>query len=369
MAEIRLEHVSKSFDRKFAIQDLTLDVQDRELLVLLGPTGAGKTTTLRCVAGLEKPESGHIYVDGQCIDDWTPAERDVAFVFQSHILYPHLTVYENIAFPLHPRKLAESEIREKVLSVAQTLHIEHLLARKPAQLSGGEIQRVGLGRAMVREPRVYLMDEPLTNLDAKLRTEMRAELKWRHREMGVTTFYVTHDQVEAMTMGDRVAVLNEGQLQQIASPMEVYDHPANLFVAGLVGSPAMNLLEACIATEDDQMHVALLHTDIRIPLGDAQRQLVEAMDGQESWVFGVRAEDIRMVSRAGDEAEVYAVEPLGADTLLDLSLGRNPNTERDILIRARTGPFEQWLPGSTVGFQFVQGRTHLFRGDTGEALL
>ena len=368
MASILLEQVSKSFDDVVAVDGLSLDVQDQELLVLLGPTGAGKTTTLRCIAGLDKPESGHIYIGGECVDEWTPSERDVAFVFQSHVLYPHLTVYDNIAFPLHPRKLAASDIRDKVVAVAETLHISHLLERKPVQLSGGEIQRVGLGRAMVRDPQAYLMDEPLTNLDAKLRAEMRGELKWRHREMGVTTFYVTHDQIEAMTMGDRVAVLCGGKLQQIAPPMEVYDHPDNLFVAELIGNPTMNLLEASVDSEAGCVSVRLAYTSITIPLTEEQQQLVEGIPPQQEWVFGVRPEDVQATSESQWQAEIYAVEPLGAETYLDLSLGLDPHTDKDILVRVRTEPFGPWKQGDTATFRFLAGRTHLFRGDTGEAV-
>ena len=207
-------------------------MKDEEFFVLLGQTGAGKTTTLRCIAGLDKPEEGSIYLDDVSLNDKTPAERDVAFVFQSHILYPHLSVYENMAFPLHPRKLSGEEIDRRVKDIAQMLHIEHLLMRNPNQLSGGETQRVGLGRAMVRRPQVFLMDEPISNLDAKLRTEMRVEIRWRQRELGTTTFYVTHDQVEAMSMADRIAVLDAGKIQQLGTPSQIYNHPTNLFVAG-----------------------------------------------------------------------------------------------------------------------------------------
>ena len=234
MPTVKLENLTKRFDDIVALDGVNLDIRDQEFFVLLGQTGAGKTTTLRCIAGLDLPENGAIYLDDQQINRLTPAERDVAFVFQAHILYPHLTVYENMAFPLHPRGLIGGlqTSMSRVTEIASMLHIEHLLQRKPNQLSGGETQRVGLGRAMVRRPQVFLMDEPISNLDAKLRTEMRAEIKWRQRQLETTTLYVTHDQIEAMSMADRVAVLEKGRVHQVGTPMEIYDHPANLFVAG-----------------------------------------------------------------------------------------------------------------------------------------
>ncbi|HIE29898.1 TPA: ABC transporter ATP-binding protein, partial [Candidatus Poribacteria bacterium] len=281
MAEIKLENLTKRFGDVVAINDINLEVKDHEFMIILGPTGAGKTTTLRCIAGLEKPDEGEIYIDGQLVNDLTPAQRDVAFVFQEHILYPHLTVYENLAFPLKPRRMSKEEIDKIVRQVAATLHIEHLLERNPNTLSGGETQRVGLGRAMVRHPRLFLMDEPLTNLDAKLRSEMRAELKWRHQQLGITTLYVTHDQVEAMSMADRVAVLNEGVLQQIGSPMDIYNRPANIFVAGFVGNPKMNLLN-CTFEEKDKAFLKVEFTDVNIYISNHQkREIKENATGRE----------------------------------------------------------------------------------------
>ena len=255
MPTVQLENLTKRFDDIIALDGINLDIRDQEFFVLLGQTGAGKTTTLRCIAGLDLPENGAIYLDNQQINHLTPAERDVAFVFQAHILYPHLTVYENMAFPLHPRGLSEDEISSRVTEIASMLHIEHLLQRKPNQLSGGETQRVGLGRAMVRRPQLFLMDEPISNLDAKLRTEMRAEIKWRQRQLETTTLYVTHDQIEAMSMADRVAVLEEGRVQQVGTPTEIYDHPANLFVAGFIGNPSMNLIPCQLATSGERVPI------------------------------------------------------------------------------------------------------------------
>lgn len=242
MAEVRVENLVKRFEDVVAVNDISLEVKDGEFVVLLGPTGCGKTTTLRCIAGLETPDSGEIYIDGRPVTKLSPAERDIAFVFQTFALYPHMRVYDNIAFPLKAVKLPKEEIDKRVREVAEILRISHLLSRRPGKLSGGEMQRVALGRAMVRRPKVFLMDEPLTSLDAKLRAEMRAELKRLQTDQNATTIYVTHDQLEAMSMGDRIAVMDAGKILQIGTPMDVYNHPENLFVAGFIGTPEMNMI-------------------------------------------------------------------------------------------------------------------------------
>src|ERR1051326_8138801 len=242
MALVQLHNITKRYDSLTAIDNLSLEVKDKEFVVFLGPSGCGKTTTLRSVAGLEHPEEGDILIDGVRVNHLSPADRDIAMVFQFYALYPHLSVYDNLAFPLRAVKMAKSDLDQRVREVAKVLHVEHLLARRPGKLSGGEMQRVAIGRAMVRRPKLFLMDEPLTNLDAKLRAEMRAELKRLQNDIGATTVYVTHDQLEAMSMGDRIAVMSQGVLQQMGTPSDVYDHPKNLFVAGFIGSPAMNFL-------------------------------------------------------------------------------------------------------------------------------
>src|SRR6266699_733070 len=247
LARVELRGLAKAYDDVPAVTDLSLEVNDKEFVVLLGPSGCGKTTTLRCIAGLEEPSAGEIYIGDRLVNDLDPKQRNVAMVFQSYALYPHMTVYKNIAFPLENAKVPEREIIARVNRVARLLQIEGLLDRKPSQLSGGQRQRVALGRAIVREPQVFLMDEPLSNLDAKLRVHMRAELKKLQKDLGVTTIYVTHDQVEAMTMAHRVAVMHHGMLQQFAEPRTVYDRPANMFVASFMGSPPMNFLPAQIA--------------------------------------------------------------------------------------------------------------------------
>jgi multiple sugar transport system ATP-binding protein len=266
VARIELDGISKQFpDGTTAVQSLSIDVADGELLVLVGPSGCGKTTALRMVAGLEEVSGGTIRIDGRTVNDLEPRHRDIAMVFQSYALYPHLTVYDNMAFSLKYRKVAKDEIRRRVTAAARTLELEPLLERKPRQLSGGQRQRVAMGRAIVRQPRAFLMDEPLSNLDAKLRVQMRGEIARLQRALGVTTIYVTHDQTEAMTLGSRVAVMQHGVLQQVAAPQELYSRPANIFVAGFIGSPAMNLLDARLEPDDDGPQVVLGPHRLTIP--------------------------------------------------------------------------------------------------------
>src|SRR5256714_6701226 len=249
LARVEIKGLRKEFEGTVAIEGLNLSIKDKEFVVLLGPSGCGKTTTLRCVAGLEDADAGEIYIGDQLVNELDPKDRNVAMVFQSYALYPHMTVYGNMAFPLENARVAEREINERVNRTARLLQIEALLSRKPAQLSGGQRQRVALGRAIVREPSVFLMDEPLSNLDAQLRVHMRAELKRLQKDLGVTTIYVTHDQVEAMTMGTRIAVMSDGLLQQVGTPRRVYVHPSNHFVAGFVGSPPINSIECTLTKE------------------------------------------------------------------------------------------------------------------------
>ncbi len=375
MATVKLENITKRFGDLTALDDITLDIQDEEFFVLLGQTGAGKTTTLRCIAGLDKPEEGTIYLDGVSVNDKTPAERDVAFVFQSHILYPHLSVYENMAFPLHPRKLSAEEIDRRVRDIAQMLHIEHLLMRTPNQLSGGETQRVGLGRAMVRRPQVFLMDEPISNLDAKLRTEMRAEIRWRQRDLGTTTFYVTHDQVEAMSMADRIAILEAGRIQQLGTPADIYNHPANLFVAGFVGNPSMNCIPADISRSDGKLRMTLasdVGRENSLIIQDSMvAETLNNNDPNRDLVFGMHPEDVvishQSISNAF-QAEVYSVEPLGADTIVELTLGTDATGSHTIL-KACTAPNFQAEIGQYLYVSFVAERMHFFDKTTGNAFL
>ncbi len=375
MATVRLENITKRFGDLTALDGITVDIRDEEFFVLLGQTGAGKTTTLRCIAGLDKPEEGTIYLDGISVNDKTPAERDVAFVFQSHILYPHLSVYENMAFPLHPRKLSGEEIDRRVRDIAQMLHIEHLLMRTPNQLSGGETQRVGLGRAMVRRPQVFLMDEPISNLDAKLRTEMRAEIRWRQRDLGTTTFYVTHDQVEAMSMADRIAVLEAGKIQQLGTPADIYNHPANLFVAGFIGNPSMNCIPSDIFTANGELRLTLaskVGSGNSITIQDEKiTKTLNDTNPDRDVIFGVHPEDIivshQSISNAF-RAEVYSVEPLGAETIVEVMLGVDAMGSHTIL-KASTAPNFEAEIGQHLYVTFVADRMHFFDKTTGNALL
>jgi multiple sugar transport system ATP-binding protein len=345
--------VSKSFGDVQALKGLELDVPEGAFFVLLGPSGAGKTTTLRVIAGLEKPDAGSIHLTGIEATKATPAERDLAMVFQSYALYPKQTAAQNIASPLRARRLSKPEIDAQVKRVSELLHIEPLLERKPAQLSGGEMQRVALGRALVRDPRAFLMDEPLTNLDLKLRVEMRTELTRIHRSLGRTFLYVTNDQVEAMSMADQVAVLREGTVQQVGTPTEIYDHPANRWVATFVGSPRMNLLE-CRANGRLEGKGWSLPNPGFDPAHPPDRAAL----------LGVRSEDLSLDAR--DEAatldgRVYAVEPLGDRTLVDIEVG-------DHRVVVKAAPTTRYQVGEHVRARVDLERVHLFDAGTESAI-
>lgn len=312
MSELILQNVTKIFGNIIALKDVSFTVNDNEFFVLLGPTGAGKSTTLRVVCGLEKPDSGHVLLDGQVCDDVSPSDRDVAIVFQQYSLYPTMTVYENMAFPLKApgRKLPKTEIKQKIQDAAKKLRITHLLDRKTAQLSGGEMQRVSIGRAIVRRPRVFLMDEPLSNLDAKLREALRAELKHLQKEEGVTTLYVTHDQIEALTMADRIGVLNHGNLVQVGTPEDIYDRPANTYVAKLVGSPRINLLPGRL--ENGKLSLI----DLGIEIDVDEKLTNDRVD------IGIRPENVLITSSGKHKGEVILTEPLGAETVIHIKCGK-----------------------------------------------
>jgi multiple sugar transport system ATP-binding protein len=318
MAEVALEAVSKVFgDGTRAVDRLDLEIADGEFMVLVGPSGCGKTTALRMVAGLEDISDGTVRIGGRVVNDLTPKRRDIAMVFQSYALYPHLTVFGNMAFPLRLARLPKAEIERRVHEAAKTLDLVPYLKRKPRALSGGQRQRVAMGRAIVREPAAFLMDEPLSNLDAKLRVQMRADIKKLQSDLEVTTVYVTHDQVEAMTMGDRVAVMRKGELQQVAPPQELYDRPANMFVAGFIGSPAMNMLEARIERGDGA--IVVLAGEAAIPLG-AGHEPLERWSGREV-VLGIRPEHLEDGALAPPEqprlrATVQLREALGSEVLV-----------------------------------------------------
>jgi multiple sugar transport system ATP-binding protein len=321
MAEIVLKELTKRFPNGFeAVKSLSLDIKEGELLVLVGPSGCGKTTALRMIAGLEDISSGDLYIGGKRMNDVPEKDRDIAMVFQSYALYPHMTVAQNIGFTLKISRRPRKEIKQRVLETARLLALEELLDRRPKQLSGGQRQRVAMGRAIIRQPQVFLMDEPLSNLDAHLRVQMRGEIEDLQKRLGVTTVYVTHDQVEAMTMGDRIAILRSGELQQVDHPSVVYDQPANLFVASFIGSPPMNLALADVERADGGVTVKLGESDIRIPADLAARRGLEQWSGKKL-IVGIRPEDIREASGEGASrngtlpARIERIEALGSDLL------------------------------------------------------
>jgi multiple sugar transport system ATP-binding protein len=320
MAEVAFREVDKVYANGVqAVYDLNLDIDDGEFLVLVGPSGCGKTTALRMVAGLEDISGGEITIGDRVVNELTPKERDIAMVFQNYALYPHLSVFENIAFGLRLRRTSKQVVRERVEWAARLLDLTPYLDRRPKELSGGQRQRVAMGRAIVRQPQVFLMDEPLSNLDAKLRVQMRADIAKLQRDLGTTTIYVTHDQVEAMTMGDRVAVMSQGRLQQVDTPIRLYEQPANLFVAGFIGTPPMNLLEARVAAENGTVELDV--SGQRLPLSDtALRHYPGARrDGGRTVILGVRADDLHAPGARPDlpqlQARVELVEALGATSM------------------------------------------------------
>src|ERR687885_33150 len=265
MSSLKIKNLTRKYGNVNALDNFSLEVNSGEFMVLLGPSGCGKTTVVRCIAGLAKPNTGQIYIGDELVNQLPPKDRDVAMVFQNYALYPHMNVYENIAFPLKMRKISKQEIKDKVRNIAQLLGIENFLNRKPKELSGGQMQRVALGRALVREPKIFLMDEPLSNLDAKLRTYMRTEIKKLQKKIGITTLYITHDQIEAMSMADKIAVMNGGLLQQVGTPQQVYNQPANTFVAGFIGSPSMNFLECRLVRDSSTIHLESDSVSFKLP--------------------------------------------------------------------------------------------------------
>ncbi len=375
MAEVKLVHVWKKFGEVEAVKDMTLEVKDGEFMILLGPSGCGKTTTLRMIAGLEEPTLGQVYIGDRVVADpekgifIPPKDRDIAMVFQSYALYPHMSVYDNIAFPLKLRKVPKQEIDKRVKEVAEMLGLSNLLKRKPRELSGGQRQRVALGRAIVRQPQVFLMDEPLSNLDAKLRVRMRAELKKLQKQLGVTTIYVTHDQVEAMTMGDRIAVINQGVLQQVGTPDDVYHNPANVFVGGFIGSPPMNFLDASVI--EDEKGVWVDFGEFKLKLTDDVGEVLREQNyiGKEA-IFGIRPEDIydaifAQVKIPGEnmvKAVVDVVEPLGSEKIVYLKVG-------DLSFVASFHPESQVKEGQEVEVVFDMTKAHVFDKKTKKAIV
>jgi multiple sugar transport system ATP-binding protein len=357
---VHYEHVTKYFGHVRVLDDFNLDVEDGEFLVLLGPSGCGKTTALRILAGLERPTSGIVKIGDRVVNDLEPRDRDIAMVFQSYALYPHLTVEQNIGYPLRIRRIPQAERARRVEAVADKLGLKELLRRWPRQLSGGQRQRVALARAIIREPTVFLMDEPLSNLDAQLRLQMRGELKALQKSLGITTIYVTHDQAEAMTMSDRIAVLFNGVLQQIDTPQNVYHRPANTFVASFVGSPAMNLLDGAFDPASGTFQMASIQFIFPAPVRNA---VTAAMRGSRL-TLGVRPEDIAISNAQADgaiPAEVYVVEPMGNEVLASFRVG-------DTQLMARTAADWEATSGETKWLIFNPHKLHLFDAESGMRL-
>lgn len=366
MAQIEMKKIWKRFGDVIAVKDLTLTIEDREFLVLLGPSGCGKTTTLRSIAGLETIDEGEILIEGKRVNDLRAADRDIAFVFQLYALYPHLTVYRNISFPLETQGMKKDEIEKAVQEVANILKIRSILRKKPSALSGGDMQRVALGRAMVRRPKAFLMDEPIGTLDAKFREVMRTELKRLHIDIGATTVYVTHDQVEAMSMGDRIAVMNEGELQQVGAPAEVYDDPVNLFVANFIGSPGMNFVDVVCASSG-QTTRAVLRSDEQIFFSFSKviyGRLSDKEAFKKDLVLGIRPEWVEIQRKKTNGqvgAEIYVVEPLGASKIIDLKIGND-------IIKARTGADFDAKVGDKVWVSLNEKKVHFFDKRSGDAI-
>ena len=353
MAEVVLKNICKSYqDNNFAVKDVSLEIKDREFVVLVGPSGCGKSTTLRMVAGLEEITSGELHIDGKLVNDVSPKDRDIAMVFQNYALYPHMSVYENMAFGLKLRKFPKEEINARVQEAAKILGLEEYLERKPKALSGGQRQRVAVGRAIVRKPKVFLFDEPLSNLDAKLRVQMRTEISRLHQKLGATMIYVTHDQVEAMTMGDRIVVMKDGFVQQIDTPLNLYHNPANRFVAGFIGSPAMNFFQGRITGEQEVTTEQGYVLQLR---GRADSSL----QNKAVWV-GIRPEDIydeqggsALQHSMGFDTTIEVVEPMGNEIYLYFSFGGAQFTGR---INSRTAP----ETGKSLRLYFDMTKLHLF---------
>ena len=357
MGDVRLDELRKEFGDIVAVDDVSLEIPDESFTVLVGPSGCGKTTTLRLIAGLERATDGTISIGGDVVNDRRAYERDIAMVFQNYALYPHKTVRENMRFGLEQHDVDEATITERVEEAADLLQITDLLDRSPSELSGGQQQRVALGRAIVRDPEVFLMDEPLSNLDAKLRVQMRAELNKLHETLSTTTVYVTHDQIEAMTLADQIAVMYDGRLQQVGEPTFVYRNPRNMFVAGFLGSPSMNFVDGELERRGGELVFDAGTFEQTVP--ERYRELVEPRVGEEL-VLGVRPENVALVD--GDRAEVTVVEPQGEKTVVEMDLVGNRTA------KASVDPDTDVRTGDSVGLRFDREAVHYFDPDTRESL-
>ena len=363
MSTVKLEHISKKYPNGFeAVKDFNLEIGDKEFIIFVGPSGCGKSTTLRMVAGLEEITGGDLYIDGKRMNDVEPKDRDIAMVFQNYALYPHMTVYDNMAFGLKIRKLPKEEIDKKVHEAAKILDLEHLLDRKPKALSGGQRQRVAMGRAIVRNPKVFLMDEPLSNLDAKLRGQMRIEISKLHQKLGTTIIYVTHDQTEAMTLGTRIVVMKDGIVQQVDTPENLYERPGNKFVAGFIGAPQMNMVNADVV-EKDGIHLEFCGQSIRLDENRAKILRDKGYVGKKI-TLGIRPEDLHdagSIDRANKDACIHATirvyEMLGAETYLYFDMDQATWT-------ARVDPSVKVKPGETVDLYMNTEKLHAFDIET-----
>lgn len=365
MSTVVCRNLTKVYGQSYAVRELNLEIGDGEFVVLVGPSGCGKTTTLRMIAGLERVSSGEIFLNGKLINQTPPRHRDIAVVFQNYALYPHKTVAGNLSYALKLRKTAKGEIETRVKRTAEILGIGHLLERMPHQLSGGQRQRVALGRAIVREPQLFLMDEPLSNLDAKLRLQTRGEIVRLQRRLGVTTVYVTHDQIEAMTMGDRIVVMHDGLVQQMGTPAQLYNHPANLFVAGFLGSPSMNFFDAEVTSDEGAPVVQASFGRVEMP-SDAVGEVARAAGDERQLVCGIRPEDVALAVADGDGASepalaVDLVELVGSDSYVSLAYGGG-------LLQARVPADQGWREGQHVRLVLNPRKLHFFSKRTGVSL-
>jgi len=354
--KVELENLSKRWGNVVGADSINLDIQDGEFVAFLGPSGCGKTTTLLMVAGIYKPTEGFIRFDGRIVNHVAPKDRNVGMVFQSYALYPHMTVFQNISYPLKIKKVPKDEMKKQAQRVADMMGIGHLMDRKPAQLSGGQQQRVALGRALVKEPALLLFDEPLSNLDARLRLSMRGEIKRLQMELGITSIYVTHDQVEAMTMADRIAVMKDGRMQAYATPDELYDQPRTLFVAGFVGNPPMNFLDVEVVREDGEYHARCEGFDVVVPPHRGEKIV-----GKGKVILGIRPEDITIADQ-GIAGEIFVVEPLGRDDLIDVRLG-------EAGVHVLADPTLGLKMGQTVTLDFNTHKVQFFDPQTEKSLL
>ncbi|WP_411504096.1 ABC transporter ATP-binding protein [Brevibacillus centrosporus] len=366
MAKVTLNHIYKKYGNNVtAVDNFHLEIQDREFLVLVGPSGCGKSTTLRMIAGLEEISEGDMYIGEKRVNDVAPKDRDIAMVFQSYALYPHMNVYENMAFGLKLRKFSKSDIDARIQDAARILDISHLLDRKPKALSGGQRQRVALGRAIVREPQVFLMDEPLSNLDAKLRVQMRTEILKLHQRLNTTIIYVTHDQTEAMTMGDRIVVMKDGLIQQVATPTEIYNHPLNLFVASFIGSPAMNFVKGSVVEREGQLFFESDQLIVTFPT-DKAKQLRERGYVNKSVIFGIRPEDLY------SDAQFIEANPFDSFLEADVDVVENMGSELYVYFHniaqtqmvARVDAREGLKPRMKVKLGMDLSKCHVFDSDT-----